>query len=235
MQKFTVYSKIWQVPGITSWWFVGSGIWIDCCMCIVHRSDLNQVLRVHLSRLMTKPTKWLLRPAKTQNSLGIHPVWSESLLSAWRTLGSLATHWACSGDWPDWADAQAGLNLCWAHIWFCCFCREVAHFHFLPFIIIISWKQRHICRFITCCIWLCFYIGKTCQKINIAFRVCEIPENLCISSRWCQYAENAISLNLITLLPSIALLEFSPFRFHSIIPALLHDFTHWFLDIFFLL
>ena len=33
-----------------------------------------------------------VRPAKTQISLGICPVWSESSLSAWRKLGSLATH-----------------------------------------------------------------------------------------------------------------------------------------------
>ena len=32
-----------------------------------------------MSRLMTKPTKWHLCPAKTQITLGIHPVWSESL------------------------------------------------------------------------------------------------------------------------------------------------------------
>ena len=31
---------------------------------------------------MTKPTKWPLRPAKTQISLGIRPVWSESSLCA---------------------------------------------------------------------------------------------------------------------------------------------------------
>ena len=43
---------------------------------------------------MTKPTKWYVRPAKTQISLGIRPVWSESSLSAWRKLDSLATHWA---------------------------------------------------------------------------------------------------------------------------------------------
>ena len=36
--------------------------------------------------------------AKTQISLDIRPVWSESLLSAWRKLGSLATHWAHSED-----------------------------------------------------------------------------------------------------------------------------------------
>ena len=37
-------------------------------------------------------------PSKTQISLGIHPVWSESLLSAWRKLGSLVTHWVHSKD-----------------------------------------------------------------------------------------------------------------------------------------
>ena len=39
-----------------------------------------------------------VRPAKTQISLGIRPVWSESSLSAWRNLGPLATHWAQSED-----------------------------------------------------------------------------------------------------------------------------------------
>ena len=52
----------------------------------------------HMSRLMTKPTKWHVRPAKTQISLGIRPVWSESSPSAWRKLRSLATHWAHSED-----------------------------------------------------------------------------------------------------------------------------------------
>ena len=47
---------------------------------------------------MTKPTKWHVRPAKIQLSLGIRPVWSESSLSAGRKLGSLATHWVHSTD-----------------------------------------------------------------------------------------------------------------------------------------
>ena len=51
-----------------------------------------------LSRLMTKLTEWFVRPAKTQISLGIHLVWSESSLSAWRKLGSLSPHWAHSID-----------------------------------------------------------------------------------------------------------------------------------------
>ena len=50
-----------------------------------------------MRQLTTKPTKWYVRPAKTQISLGIHPV-SESSLSAWRKLGSLAAHRTHSED-----------------------------------------------------------------------------------------------------------------------------------------
>ena len=42
--------------------------------------------------------KKTVRPAKTQISLGIRPVWSESSLPAWRKFGSLATPWAHSED-----------------------------------------------------------------------------------------------------------------------------------------
>ena len=38
-----------------------------------------------------KTNKVSVRQAKAQISLGIHTVWSESSLSAWRKLGSLAT------------------------------------------------------------------------------------------------------------------------------------------------
>ena len=65
-----------------------------------------------------KSNKMSVRPAKTQISLGICPVWSESSLCAWRQLGSLATHSAHSEDWSDWADAQADLSLRWAHTYF---------------------------------------------------------------------------------------------------------------------
>ena len=55
-------------------------------------------------------------PSKTQISLGIRPDWSESSLSAWRKLGSLATHWAHSEDSDQTGrDAQADLSLRWAH------------------------------------------------------------------------------------------------------------------------
>ena len=45
-----------------------------------------------------KTNKVSLRPAKTQISLGIRPVWLESSLSARGSIGSLTTHWADSED-----------------------------------------------------------------------------------------------------------------------------------------
>ena len=57
-------------------------------------------------------------PAKTQISLGSHPVWSESLLCAqWVAKDPSFLH-ADSQDWSDWADAQADLSLRWAHTHF---------------------------------------------------------------------------------------------------------------------
>ena len=52
---------------------------------------------------MAKPTKWHVRPAKTQISLGMKKAWVLSNpLSAQQRLS-------------DWADAQADLSLGWAH------------------------------------------------------------------------------------------------------------------------
>ena len=41
-----------------------------------------------------KPTKWHVRPSKTQISLDIRPVWSESSLSVYTNIGSLTTYGA---------------------------------------------------------------------------------------------------------------------------------------------
>ena len=74
---------------------------------------------LYLSRFMTKPTKWNVRPGKTQISLGIRLVWSESSLWAWIKLGSLATHWVHS---KDWSESLLGTHaICW-------FCHEAGTF-----------------------------------------------------------------------------------------------------------
>ena len=82
-----------------------------------------------LSQRMTKPTKWHVRPAKTQISLGIRPVWLESSLCAqWVKVPSFLH--ADSEDWSDLADVQADQSLRWADMPFCWFCHALAHFLF---------------------------------------------------------------------------------------------------------
>ena len=81
--------------------------------------------QAYMSHGMTKPTKWPVRPAKTQISLGIRPVWSES---------SLCARWVANSRgqrrlWSDWAEAQADLSLSWAHRSFFCFCHTAAHIY----------------------------------------------------------------------------------------------------------
>ena len=53
---------------------------------------LGVVLQYITSDNKPRYDKVTVRVSKTQISLGIRPVWSESSLSAWRKFGSLATH-----------------------------------------------------------------------------------------------------------------------------------------------
>ena len=52
------------------------------CSMLNLKATLPKNLWKKMSHLMTKLTKWHVRPAKTQISLGIRPVWSESSLCA---------------------------------------------------------------------------------------------------------------------------------------------------------
>ena len=63
---------------------------------------------------MTKPTKWVCAKQRLRWPLASTQS-DQSSLSAWRKLGSLATHWAHSEDWSDWVDAQADLRISWVH------------------------------------------------------------------------------------------------------------------------
>ena len=81
-------------------------------------SVISQQSQMTITNYMSrdvKTNKMAVRPAKTQISLGICPVWSESSLSTWRKIGSLATQWAHSED-----SKQTGrmLGLRWVHTHF---------------------------------------------------------------------------------------------------------------------
>ena len=67
-----------------------------------------------------KTNKVRVRPAKTQISLGIRPVWSESSLSTWRNLGSLAKTLIRLIWCPGWSESSLGAHS------FCWFCHVVA-------------------------------------------------------------------------------------------------------------
>ena len=63
---------------------------------------------------MTKLTKWPMCPAMTQISLGIRPFCSESSMSTWRNLGSLATHgriYPLSKQQRFWSEYSLGAHV----------------------------------------------------------------------------------------------------------------------------
>ena len=68
---------------------------------------------LYLSHLKTKPTKWHVCPVKTQINLGIRPVWSESCLSTWGRLKSLAIIRAHSeaSNQTWWSESSLGAKV----------------------------------------------------------------------------------------------------------------------------
>ena len=94
-------------------------VWICCfrvcvflCFCFTRALQMT----CYLSHLMTKPTKWSVRPAKTQVSPGIRPVWSvfavcmkkpwvlSCSLSAQRRLIRL-------GGYAGWCESSLGAQI----------------------------------------------------------------------------------------------------------------------------
>ena len=81
------------------------------------------LFNLNLNRPVTKPTKWPLHPAKTQISLGIRPVWSESsLCTLWVAKDLTILH---AKFIPGWSESSLGAQS------FCWFCRAAAHFRLI--------------------------------------------------------------------------------------------------------
>ena len=132
--RFSYYSRVFQnFSGLS---FTPVEVPIQC------RVEVYQCQGAwYLSCLMTKPTKWHVRQAKTpQTGRIICAVWSESLLSAWRKLGSLSTHWEHSKD----ADQTGRMpRLIWVFAGRTC--------HFVGFVM--SWAQWGIVQ-------ICVMVGQ---------------------------------------------------------------------------
>ena len=73
-------------------------------------SNVKHQFQKNLSRLMTKPTKWLCAQWRCR----------ESSLSAWRKFGSLATHWVHSKDSDQTGQMPWLICVRWAHSHFVC-------------------------------------------------------------------------------------------------------------------
>ena len=87
-----------------------------------------------MSQRTTKPTKRLVRPAKTPISLRIHAVWSESSLI---TCAFYSIHQeGLTRILAILMDVQANLNICWSHRSYCRFCRALAHMEILVYCVI---------------------------------------------------------------------------------------------------
>ena len=116
-------------------------------ICIInHRQSHRKLITNELRH--NKTNKVSVRPAKTQFSLGVRPVWSESSLSAWRKLGflsyPLSTQWRL---WSDWAGAQADLSPHWAHTHFVGFVMWWLNYKFyiciLALVVVdVRWKRH---------------------------------------------------------------------------------------------
>ena len=99
-----------------------------------------------MSHSKTKTTKWPVRPAKTQISLGIHPVWSVFAMPAWVAKEPRFLH----GNSKDWSDyAQADLSLRWVHKSFCWLCHAATQMSQLTGKRTVashdSWSLKHTC------------------------------------------------------------------------------------------
>ena len=79
-----------------------------------------------MSRRTTKPTKCPVRPAKTQISMGICPVWSVFAICMKKPWVLSYPMSAQRRFWSDWVDAQTDLSLRWAHRPHCWFCHAAA-------------------------------------------------------------------------------------------------------------
>ena len=125
--RFSIFC-LWIFPSLWNW-TLGKALTSDQCPHRFHPSVRQKWI---LCQSMTKPTKSPVLPAKSQISLGICPVWSQSSVFAWRSFGSLATHKKHSKVYDQTAhlprlDTQADLSLCCAHMSFCWVCHTLAN------------------------------------------------------------------------------------------------------------
>ena len=94
---------------------------------VIFFPDGTAHMLIDMSVNVRKRTFWYVRPTKTEISLRIRAVWSQSSLSAWKNFASLTIQTTPSEDSDQTANAQADQNLRWAHMSEGTFSDVVAH------------------------------------------------------------------------------------------------------------
>ena len=123
----------------------------ECKVCLHIWLLLFETER-YLSRSTTKPTKWHMRPAKTQISLGIRPVWSESSLCAqWISKDPMCLH-------ADSEDSDQTLVFAGRTCHFVGFVVRRFTFFFFSVLLIIRSFDRRDNRDIWQSVWVCTHL-----------------------------------------------------------------------------
>ena len=125
--------RIWH---LVFWW---QGSYRSPTFHLSVHASINDHLSVHARSQVhywqTWRAKWAAVWQNQQNdmcvqqrqiSLDIHPIWSEFLLSAWKSNGSLATQWGHSEDSDQTGQNPRLICLRWAHMSVCWFCHAAA-------------------------------------------------------------------------------------------------------------
>ena len=127
---------VYHLPATKMWWnLMSEQFGSNQCFCMWPLLSPWQYEPPH-----DKTNKMTECPVKTQISLGIRPVWSDSSLSTWRKLESLATQWVHSDD-SDQTGQMPKL------IWVFAGCTD----HFVGFVMrqLIYWGTYNNQRIIT--------------------------------------------------------------------------------------
>ena len=94
-----------------------------------------------MSHSMTKPTKWPVRPAMTQTSSGISPVWSVLAVRMQKPWVLISYHWVHNKDSDQTAWMRRLIRVIAGRICdFCWFCHTAAQMWLLP--LLESYKQK---------------------------------------------------------------------------------------------
>ena len=106
--------------------------------------------RSNMSRLMTKPTKWLCAQRRLRSAWTFAQ--SDQNRLRWAAKDPSLSSCERRRLWSDWVDAQADLRLRWAHMAFCWFCHEASHIVFITVLQGAIWQRWTVQYFILTCL-----------------------------------------------------------------------------------